>query len=270
VNEKRAYDMDDHIAEIYDQVETQLEDLRLIRELVPQGQALRILEPFCGTGRLALPLAEDGHEVVGIDRSQPMLERARAKRGALEGGGDLRITLREGHALRDPWPGGFDLVLLGGNCFYELSTPEDQEKCVALAAVALRDGGYLYVDNNHMEGELDEGWRKPPGRAGRAFPTGRCADATRVAGTTETMGYDIQKRIVRYRRRVRLTFPDGSSAEKEWQEQCHPPSFGEVASWLEGNGFVVERTFGDRQGNAYREDAPRAIFWARREGGKRR
>jgi SAM-dependent methyltransferase len=270
VNEKRAYDMDAHVAEIYDRVETHREDLDLLRGLLPEGRALPILEPFCGTGRLALPLAADGHDVVGFDRSRHMLDRARAKVRALEGGDRLRITLKEGHALRDPWPVGFDLVLLGGNCFYELGTPEAQERCVALASGSLREGGTLFVDNNHMEGELDESWRNPPGRIGRAFPTGLCDDGTRVEGTVETIEYDVRSRIVRLRREVRLTFPDGSEKEREWVEQCHPPSFEEVASWLEKSGLVVERTFGDRQGNAYREDAPRAIFWARRDGGRGR
>src|SRR5256885_14498779 len=37
-----------------------------------------ILELGVGTGRVAIPLAKDGHEVVGIDRSEAMLKRAEA------------------------------------------------------------------------------------------------------------------------------------------------------------------------------------------------
>src|ERR1700704_3405993 len=36
----------------------------------------RVLELGCGTGRVSLPLARAGVELVGIDRSAPMLERA--------------------------------------------------------------------------------------------------------------------------------------------------------------------------------------------------
>src|SRR5215218_8149650 len=38
-----------------------------------------ILELACGTGRLTIPLARDGHEVVGLDASRTMLRAARAK-----------------------------------------------------------------------------------------------------------------------------------------------------------------------------------------------
>ena len=38
-----------------------------------------VLELGCGTGRVTIPLAEAGHEVIGIDLSEPMLARCRAK-----------------------------------------------------------------------------------------------------------------------------------------------------------------------------------------------
>ena len=40
-------------------------------------------------------------------------------------------------------------------------TPEEQEGCLISAAAALNPGGYVYVDNDHMEGELDAAWREP-------------------------------------------------------------------------------------------------------------
>src|SRR5215204_5377235 len=47
-----------------------------------------ILELACGTGRLTVPLASDGHEVVGLDASPAMLRAARDKADAE----DLGIT----------------------------------------------------------------------------------------------------------------------------------------------------------------------------------
>jgi len=60
-NTTNAYDIEPHIAEIYDQVETYTDDLYLIRRLIGGRVPLRILEPFCGTGRILIPLALDGH-----------------------------------------------------------------------------------------------------------------------------------------------------------------------------------------------------------------
>jgi hypothetical protein len=158
---------------------------------------------------------------------------------------------------------GFDLAILGGNCFYELSTPEEQEGCIASASAALKPGGWVYVDNNHMEGELDESWRVP-GVKPTKFPTGVCADGARVEGTSETVGFDAAKRLWRARRTITITFPDGRVTRHEYVHQKHPVSFGEVGAWLRSHGFAVEQTFGDRAGRPYSPSSDRAIFWARK------
>jgi SAM-dependent methyltransferase len=44
-----------------------------------QSSAQQVLEIGCGTGRVAIALAARGHFVIGIDKSEPMLRRARMK-----------------------------------------------------------------------------------------------------------------------------------------------------------------------------------------------
>lgn len=78
-NETNLYDLEPHIAEIYDQSQTYTDDVDFIRSLMRGRGALRILEPFCGTGRILIPLALDGHALVGVDQAVGMLDRARAK-----------------------------------------------------------------------------------------------------------------------------------------------------------------------------------------------
>ncbi len=257
------YDLDPHVAEIYDQVETGSDDIELIRRLVVGMGRLRILEPFCGTGRILIPLALDGHEIIGLDGAKAMLDRARAKVAKLSEDVRRRITLTECDVLSTPWPEGFDLVLLGGNCFYELSTSEEQERCIASASTALKPGGCVYVDNNHMEGELERSWRVP-GVKKTPFPSGVCTDGARVEGTSETVGFDAPRRLWRARRTITIAFPDGREVRHEYVHQKHPVSFGEVCGWLEAHSFVIERAFGDRAGNPYVDASPRAIFWVRK------
>jgi SAM-dependent methyltransferase len=256
------YNLDAHIAEIYDQQETYRDDLTLIRSLIQNRGALRILEPFCGTGRLLIPLAEDGHTMVGFDSASGMLDRAALKKEHLPEASRQKVTLVEMNALTDAWPTGFDVVLLGGNCLYELGTPEEQERCIAAAAASLRPGGYVYVDNNHMQGELDETWQHE--NSERAFPTGTCEDGTRLSSTVKTIWFDVPRRLARFARRTQVTFPDGHSIEYDYTRQTHPVSYGEVQSWLEAHAFVIERVWGERDGTPYSETSSRAIFWARR------
>jgi SAM-dependent methyltransferase len=266
VNKCNAYDIDSHIAEIYDQFVTERDDVELVRDLISDKGRLRILEPFCGTGRLLIPLALDGHELVGVDQARAMLDRARAKIRQVPEDVQRRITLIQADVTASPWPKDFDLVILGGNCFYELATPEEQEGCILSAASALKAGGYLYLDNNHMEGELDESWQRP-GKGKAPFPNGICADGVLVEGFTETIWYDGPKRLWRCRRTVKLTHPDGTVATKEWVQQKHPPSTDEMRGWLERRGFAIEHLYGDRELNPYNPESPRAIFWARKGKG---
>lgn len=51
------YDITPHIAEIYDQTVNQYDDVQLIQKLIGDSSQLRILEAFCGTGRILIPLA---------------------------------------------------------------------------------------------------------------------------------------------------------------------------------------------------------------------
>jgi SAM-dependent methyltransferase len=262
-NKTNMYDLDPYIAEIYDQTETDAEEVTLISSLVLGLGPLQILEPFCGTGRLLLPLALIGHELVGMDQARGMLDHARRKMAILPEETRRRITLMEADVVSEAWPCGFDLVILGGNCFYELATPGEQEGCIASAAAALKPGGHLYLDNNHMEGDLDEAWQQPGVHHG-GFPTGTCEDGTRVEGTTETIWYDAPGRLWCARRTATLTFPDGRVVTKEWVAQKHPVSVVEQQEWLASHGFTIEHLFGDRLGRPYTESSGRGIFWATR------
>jgi SAM-dependent methyltransferase len=153
------YDVDAYVAELYDAQEKGTQDVALIRRLIGGSGPLSILEPFYGTGRILMPLALDGHRVVGLDRSRGMLARVRHALARLRAHVSPRVTLRAGDALSDPWPTGYDLVIMGGNCLYELATAEDQATVISRAETSLVPGGHLYLDNDHMEGPLDPAWR---------------------------------------------------------------------------------------------------------------
>lgn len=243
-----------HAAEYYDCIETGTDDIQFIRERIEGLDPLRILEPFCGTGRILIPLAADGHELVGLDRSKAMLGRARTKIAQLPDEVQRRITLIEADVTTDKWPAGFDVVILGGNWPYELPTPEIQEACIESAAAVLKPGGYLFHDSDHMEGELDESWREP-GIRQNSFPTATCEDGTRLESTTETIWHDAPRRLWRARRTTAVTFPDGKTVRKEYIQQKHPVSQAEIRGWLEKHGFTIEWA---------NETGGRITYWARR------
>jgi SAM-dependent methyltransferase len=99
-----------------------------------------VLELGPGTGRLALPLAERGLEVHGIEASEQMVDRMRAK----PGGDRVRITI--GDFAEVGVEGRFRLVFAAFNTFTNLFTQEDQVRCLANVARHLTTDGSLVIE----------------------------------------------------------------------------------------------------------------------------
>jgi SAM-dependent methyltransferase len=110
----------------------------LCAALVPVGS--RVLDAGCGTGRVAIRLAELGYDVTGTDLDPSMLAVAR------ERAPDLRWVEADLSSL-DLLAGGdpaYDLVVLAGNVV-PLVAPGTESAAVARAAAHLRPGGLLVV-----------------------------------------------------------------------------------------------------------------------------
>lgn len=89
-----------------------------------------VLELGVGTGRIAVPIAAAGIEVVGVDLSAGMLEVAR-ERAELAG---VELDLRQGDMRDPPVEGAFPLVLCPFRSLLHMETDEDRR--LALRAVA--------------------------------------------------------------------------------------------------------------------------------------
>ena len=98
------------------------------------------LEFAIGTGRIALPLAERGVRVAGIDDSDAMLARLRAKPGA------ERIEAVLGDMTSTRVDGEFSVVYLVFNTLGNVTTQEGQVACFENAAAHLRRGGRFVIE----------------------------------------------------------------------------------------------------------------------------
>jgi SAM-dependent methyltransferase len=101
----------------------------------------RALELGIGTGRIALPLAQRGLRVAGIDDSEAMLARLRAKPGA------ERIEIALGDFASTRVEGEFSVVYLVFNTISNLVTQDAQVACFANAAAHLASGGRFVIEN---------------------------------------------------------------------------------------------------------------------------
>jgi len=124
-------------------------DVTFYRELATKrlGGPGRLLELGAGSGRVTIPLARDGHEVVAVDQSQAMLERLRSRTESLPNAARSRITVVEGELCTFRAPGGpFPLVIAAFNVLEHLYTRGELAACLARVAAHLAPGGAFAFD----------------------------------------------------------------------------------------------------------------------------
>ncbi len=126
-----------------------------LAELAGEGAALEL---GIGTGRIAVPLAQRGVRVHGIDLSSAMVEQLRAK----PGGADIPVVIGDFAATRVD--GSFSLAYLVFNTIMNLTTQDAQVSCFENAAAHLEPGGCFVV-----EVAMPQLQRLPPGETIHTF-----------------------------------------------------------------------------------------------------
>src|SRR6266542_1908373 len=152
----------ERVAERYDERYADLSDpavvdpiVAFLADLARDGAALEL---GIGTGRIALPLVQRGVRVHGIDLSEAMVARLRAKPGAEQIGvtiGDFATTTVED---------AFSVAYLVANTIMNLTTQDEQVACFRNAAAHLEPGGCFVIEVG-----VPALQRLPPGETVRAF-----------------------------------------------------------------------------------------------------
>jgi SAM-dependent methyltransferase len=134
----------DTIAELYDEWSRSVtEDVSFYVEeaLAADGP---VVELGAGTGRIAVPIAEAGVQVIGVDSSAGMLGVARARAEAA--GVEALVDLREGDLRKPPVDGPVALVLVPFRALLHLETDATRLEALAAIHALLRPGGRLVFD----------------------------------------------------------------------------------------------------------------------------
>jgi SAM-dependent methyltransferase len=131
----------DVYADVYDELFATRDDLNVVSTVLAQlAGSGPVLEMGIGTGRLALPLAQSGVKVHGIDNSQAMLDRLCAKPGAQD------IVVHLGDASTYRIDKEFSLIFIAFSTLFLLENQESQVECFLNAARHLKRGGVFLVE----------------------------------------------------------------------------------------------------------------------------
>lgn len=150
-----------------------------------KSERVRTIADFgCGTGSHAIPLAERGYSVTGIDRSRSMLEVAKQK--AVKGGFTVRWV--EGD-VREIWLNElFDAALLMFAVLGYMARNEDVAAALRNIRAHLRPGGLLAFDVWYGPAVLAI---KPSNRV-REFPTQSGKIVRRSVSTLDTRHHECR------------------------------------------------------------------------------
>jgi SAM-dependent methyltransferase len=212
-----------------------------------------ILELACGTGRVTIPLAQQGFDVTGLDVSKPMLDRAAEKAKSL----GITVTWVEADCRHFHLGRTYNLIILPFNSIAHLHDLESIQACFTCVRHHLNSSGRFVVDifNPRLDILLRDASERYP-VAEYPDPDGR---GTVVI--TESNLYDAATQINRIKWYYRVGSDTGEQVRCLNMRIFYPQ---ELDALLHYNGLVVDTKFGDCDRQPFSSGSKRQIVVCRK------
>jgi ubiquinone/menaquinone biosynthesis C-methylase UbiE len=241
--------------ELYDIENAYDDDLPLLLRWA-EAQGGPVIDLACGTGRTAIPLAEAGYQIVGVDIHGGMLARARAK--ARERG--VTVELYEQDCADFAVPVQARLITMTGHAFQAFLTNEDQDRLLRAVYRHLTEGGVFIFDSRFpaldelTQPEEELPWRTLTDQHGCTMHEATIAR------------YDPLAQVQHWVTIRRFGSAPGEVDEQRsniWLRYTHPL---EMRRLLDQHGFDVVAIFGDWNQSLLAGDSYDMVVIARKTG----
>ena len=235
-----------------------VDDVEFYVELA-QASGGPVLEIGCGTGRVSLPIAAAGIDVVGVDFATAMLEKAREQATKTKGHGgavefvqgDMRTLALDRH---------FPLVIIPARTLYLALTPEEQLETLRRAAEHLAPTGALafnlFVPDSDLISDVSE---KPFSMGETIHPETGLRCLLTAVNRTDPVGQTIHS--IQTVEELSDTGEVVRTVNLEVDLRYLYPS--EVHVMLEQVGMVADQVFGDFDGGPLTEDSEEMVWVVR-------
>jgi len=227
----------DSFAEVYDQwygsVTNADATARFVADRCPQ-QGGTVLELGVGTGRLAIPLAQSGLEVWGIDASMAMLRLCPNHQGVHKICGDMAAV---------PAKGQFNAVLIGFNTIFNLTTATAQKLLFHQMRKLVAPTGMVIIETFNP--------------ATIRWESGSTTDLNRRNGESVTVVATSVDRDAQQIKGCHLTVDDAGYRFRPWSLRWS--YLEELDQWATSAGFGRPERFGGWEAEAATEDSPNVI-----------
>ncbi|HYE21341.1 MAG TPA: class I SAM-dependent methyltransferase [Tepidisphaeraceae bacterium] len=219
-----------------------------------RGRRLDILEIAVGTGRAAIPMAQAGHRVVGVDYMADMVEIARGKRDGV-GLTERELKLVRQDALKLDLGRKFDWACIFFNTLLAFVTPAEQDEVLQRVRKHLKPRGRFWADlfnpdhvqlARQVERGIDPATFFVP-ELGRTVY--RTTDITR----------DMAKQVMHVTTRYKWFDAHGRARHEKFSFDMACIFPRELVLLMERNGFEMEKMWGNYDGSGFKDGAPRMI-----------
>lgn len=254
---KHAGGYEEHafVAELYDYVAPyrDRQDVAFFVEMAQESGG-PVLEVGCGTGRVLIPTARAGIEIVGLDLSSYMLGICRERLTSEPEEVQARVQLIEADMRDFQLARSFRLVTIPFRPFQHLTTVDDQLACLKQIHRHLTVGGRLILDlfNPFLPALVSDNVGQELGDE----PDFTTPDGRRVVRRYRTVSRDLFEQINYVELIYYVTHPDG---REERLVHSFPMRYlfrFEVEHLLARCGFQLEHVYADYDKSPYGSKYP--------------
>ena len=247
----RGYDhrsYGDGFADVYDEWYADVTDVdaTVTRMVELAGAGGRVLELGVGTGRLAVPMADAGLRVVGIDSSEAMLAKL------IERDPARRVDAVQGDITTDLPPGPFDAVLVAYNTIFNLLGEHDQPRLFQHVAERLAPDGAFVVEAFVPASDSTDG------AASSSEVTVRSMAVDHVVLSVSVNRHDEQLAEGQF---VQFS-QDGGVRLRPWSIRWATPE--QLDAMATAAGLRLDVRYGDMTGTAFTDDSAQHVSIYRR------
>lgn len=211
-----------------------------------------VLELACGSGRLTIPLANEGVTITGMDISEEMLDLARLK--ASKHAASIRFL--SGDMRNFDLGEKFKFIFVPAQSLSHLHRREEVEDCLSCVRRHLADEGRFLIELFNSSVTL------LARESGRRYPVGQYGDPSEgpQVFVTEEVRYDAASQV----NHPRWFFRDEGSQEETVlsfeMRQFFPQ---EIDALLWYNGFLIEHKYGTYDEGEFSSDVPKQLIVCR-------
>ncbi len=216
-----------------------------------------ILEICCGTGRIAIPLAKEGHSVTGVDISAGLLSKFQQNLDFQDEDVSSRVTLVEQDATRLSLDKKFDLAICGFNSLLCITDFEDQIRALESVSNHLSQKGVFVFDIvNPMVMDFKGSSNPKAFFTRKNVHTGNTYTRFAMAGP-----FDQNQKQELYGWYDEID-PDGTVKRDHYSLHWRPIFRFEIELMLKQAGLRIEKIEGGHEGEPFTANSPRMFIQA--------